>query len=98
VLNQSTDYGNEKEAGAGIKRAVDEGIVKREDLIIISKLWNSFHEKERVEPITRQQLEWWGIECVVSELFYRLAVTLQHPNTQLFRRVLHALSNCPKIC
>lgn len=62
ALDRDTDYGNEKGAGAGIKQALDEGIVKREELVIVSKLWNTFHEKERVEPIARQQLEWWGIE------------------------------------
>ena len=56
------DYGNEKECGQGLKRAIEEGIVKRSDIFITSKLWNTFHEKERVEPIVRKQLEWWGIE------------------------------------
>jgi D-xylose reductase len=61
-LTCGQDYGNEKEAGQGVKRAIDEGLVKRSDLFITSKLWNTFHEKERVEPITRKQLEWWGLE------------------------------------
>ena len=56
------DYGNEKEAGRGVKRAIDEGLVKREDLFIASKLWNTCHEKERVKPIVKTQLEWWGLE------------------------------------
>lgn len=56
------DYGNEKECGQGVKRALDEGLVKREELFIASKLWNTFHEAGRVEPIARQQLEWWGLE------------------------------------
>jgi len=55
-------YGNEKQCGQGVKRAIDEGLVKRSDLFITSKLWNTFHEKERVEPIVRKQLEWWGLE------------------------------------
>lgn len=59
-----SDYGNEEAAGKGIKRAIDEGLVKREDLFITSKLWNSFHEKDQVEPIVRQQLKWWGLEYV----------------------------------
>lgn len=66
TISINADYGNEKEAGVGVKRAIDEGIVKREDLVIASKLWNTFHEKERVEPITREQLNWWGIEYVAE--------------------------------
>jgi len=65
TLSSEKDYGNEKEAGLGVKRAIEEGIVKREDLVIVSKLWCTFHEKERVEPIVRRQLEWWGIEYVL---------------------------------
>ncbi|KAF9479456.1 D-xylose reductase [Pholiota conissans] len=77
LFDGAFDYGNEKEAGAGIKRALDEGIVKREELTIVSKLWNTFHEKERVEPITRQQLEWWGIDYF--DIFYmHFPVALQY--------------------
>lgn len=56
------DYGNEKEAGEGVARAIKEGLVKREDLFLVSKLWNSFHDGEQVEPICRKQLADWGID------------------------------------
>ncbi len=56
------DYGNEVEAGQGFARAIKEGIVKREELFIVSKLWNNFHERERVEPMCRKQLKDLGIE------------------------------------
>jgi D-xylose reductase len=58
----SLDYGNEKESGEGVARAIKEGIVKREDLFIVSKLWNSFHDGPRVEPIAKEQLALWGID------------------------------------
>jgi len=32
LFDGACDYGNEKQAGEGIRRAIDEGIVKREDL------------------------------------------------------------------
>ncbi|TFK23385.1 D-xylose reductase [Coprinopsis marcescibilis] len=77
LFDGAFDYGNEKEAGKGVKRAIDEGLVKREDLVIVSKLWNTFHEKERVEPITRQQLEWWGLDYF--DIFYiHFPVALQY--------------------
>ena len=34
--------------GQGIRRAIDEGLVKREDLFVVSKLWCTFHAKEHV--------------------------------------------------
>ncbi|KAB8073665.1 putative NAD(P)H-dependent D-xylose reductase xyl1, partial [Aspergillus leporis] len=56
------DYGNEVEAGQGVARAIKEGLVKRSDLFIVSKLWNSFHDGDRVAPICRKQLADWGID------------------------------------
>lgn len=60
--DRAPDYGNEVEAGQGVARAIKEGIVKREELFIVSKLWNTFHDGERVEPIVRRQLRDWGID------------------------------------
>jgi D-xylose reductase len=62
MRNDAPDYGNELEAGQGVARAIQEGIVKREELFIASKLWNSFHEADKVEPIARRQLADWGVE------------------------------------
>jgi D-xylose reductase len=45
-----------------VARAIKEGIVKREDLFIVSKLWNTFHEGDKVEPIARKQLADWGVD------------------------------------
>ena len=42
LFDGACDYGNEKEAGEGFARAIKEGLVKREELFIVSKLWNSF--------------------------------------------------------
>lgn len=36
--------------------------MKREDLFIVSKLWNTYHEPERVEPIMKKQLADWGLD------------------------------------
>ncbi|KAI9719387.1 MAG: NAD(P)H-dependent D-xylose reductase (XR) [Candelaria pacifica] len=62
LFDGACDYGNEQESGQGVARAIKEGIVKREDLFIVSKLWNSFHDAEHVEPICKKQLSDWGID------------------------------------
>ncbi|CAK1364674.1 putative NAD(P)H-dependent D-xylose reductase xyl1 [Cercospora beticola] len=62
LFDGACDYGNEVEAGQGVARAIKDGLVKREELFIVSKLWNSFHDKERVKPIAKKQLADWGID------------------------------------
>ncbi|KAK3337415.1 NADP-dependent oxidoreductase domain-containing protein [Cercophora scortea] len=62
LFDGACDYGNEVECGQGVARAIKEGIVKREELFIVSKLWNTFHDAERVEPIVRKQLADWGVD------------------------------------
>lgn len=49
-------YGNEKEIGLALQEAFKLGWVKREDLFITSKLWNSDHAPERVEAAIRKSL------------------------------------------
>lgn len=38
-------YGNESEIGEVFKSAFDEGVVKREELVILTKVWNDMHDK-----------------------------------------------------
>ncbi|NMM48154.1 aldo/keto reductase [Marinigracilibium pacificum] len=49
-------YQNEKEIGNAFKYLFDNGIVKREDLWITSKLWNNAHKKDNVIPALKQTL------------------------------------------
>jgi len=62
LFDGAGDYGNEKEAGEGVRRAIKDGLVKREELFITSKLWNTFHAKEHVEMMAKYQLNLWGID------------------------------------
>ncbi|KAI9665131.1 MAG: NAD(P)H-dependent D-xylose reductase (XR) [Alyxoria varia] len=55
-------YGNEKECGQGVARAIKDGLAKREDLFIVTKLWNYYHGKEHVEKLCKMQLEMWGLD------------------------------------
>ncbi|KAE9988007.1 hypothetical protein EG328_000951 [Venturia inaequalis] len=73
-------YGNEAEVGEGIKKALDEGLVKREDLFVVTKLWCTFHG--RVEEGLRKSLEGLGLEYVDLYLMHwpvPMSATGNHP-------------------
>ena len=54
LIDTASKYDNEVELGRGIKKAIDEGIVKREDLFIITKMWPN--EKEDPEKALKNSL------------------------------------------
>jgi len=47
-LDCACDYGNEKQVGQGIARAICDELCTREDLFITSKLWNTYHHPDHV--------------------------------------------------
>ena len=55
LIDTASKYENEVEVGKGIKKAIDEGIVKREDLFVVTKMW--LDEKEDPEKALKQSLE-----------------------------------------
>jgi len=55
-------YGNEAEVGAALKAKFGSNAITREQLFVTSKLWNSFHSPELVEPALRKTLEALGLE------------------------------------
>jgi len=50
-------YMNEKEVGQALSQAMTDGLVKREELFITSKLWNNAHRKEDVKGALKQTLK-----------------------------------------
>ncbi|KAI7863515.1 xylose reductase [Spinellus fusiger] len=64
LIDNAADYGNEVEVGRGINRAIQEGIVKREELFVVTKLWNTFHNKANVRASFDKQLKDLGLDYV----------------------------------
>ncbi|ODV91315.1 hypothetical protein CANCADRAFT_57596 [Tortispora caseinolytica NRRL Y-17796] len=61
-IDTAVAYQNEKDVGAGIKAAIDAGVVKREDLFVTTKLW-SVHHRNPQKAIERS-LEALGLDYV----------------------------------
>lgn len=54
-------YFNEEEVGRAVRAKIDEGVVKREEVSVITKLWNTEHKPEDVEPSCRLSNEKLGL-------------------------------------
>ena len=61
-LDSACDYGNEKEAGEGISKALKDGLCSREALWVTSKLWNTYHKREHVRPALVRTLSDLGLD------------------------------------
>ena len=61
LIDTASRYNNEEQIGKGIKRALEENIVKREDLFIVTKCWlaeKSDPEKALKNSLKRLQLDY----------------------------------------
>ena len=50
-------YGNEQEIGNGLKEVFEDGLVRRDELFITSKLWNDSHASGDVRPALQTTLD-----------------------------------------
>lgn len=57
-------YSNEAEIGSAIREKIASGDVRRDELFIVTKLWNTFHDKEEVVPTCRKSLENFGLDYI----------------------------------
>jgi aldehyde reductase len=55
-------YGNEREVGTALHAGLAAGGIAREDVFVTTKLWNSNHRPERVEPAFQASLERLGLK------------------------------------
>lgn len=55
-LDSACDYGNEPAVGRALTGALSAGRVRRDDLWVTSKLWNTFHRREHVSQACERTL------------------------------------------
>ena len=56
LIDTANAYVNEKAVGRGIRRAIEEGIVTREEVYLETKIWPSFYEDESAVDKTLERL------------------------------------------
>lgn len=76
-IDSASDYGNELEAGEGIRAAIDAGLCNREDLWITSKLWNTYHRREHVRAACERTLSDLGLDYLDLYLIH-FPIALKH--------------------
>jgi diketogulonate reductase-like aldo/keto reductase len=50
LLDTAERYRTEKEVGEAMQEVFEAGQIKREDVVVVTKLWNTNHRPERVKP------------------------------------------------
>ena len=61
LIDTANAYLNEEAVGKGIKKALDEGLVKREDIFLSTKIWPTLYEASDAVDKTLERL---GVEYV----------------------------------
>src|SRR5579864_5465483 len=69
-------YRNEEQVGEAMRGVFQEGKVKREEVFICSKLWNTNHRPERVRPafeasLRRLQLDYVDLYCIHTPFAFK---------------------------
>ena len=71
LIDTASVYGNEKETGEGIKRAIDEGLVTREELFITSKLFILQAPEAKAAETIEQSLTVMGLDYLDLYLIHQ---------------------------
>src|SRR5271156_3622910 len=57
LLDTAERYRTEKEVGEAMQEVFEEGKIKREDVFVVTKLWNTNHRPQRVKPAFEASLK-----------------------------------------
>lgn len=71
LIDTASIYGNEKETGEGIKRAINEGLVTREELFVTSKLFILQASEEKAAETIEHSLKVMGLDYLDLYLIHQ---------------------------
>lgn len=71
LIDTASTYGNEKETGEGIKRAITEGLVTREKLFVTSKLFILQASEDKAKETIEHSLETMGLNYLDLYLIHQ---------------------------
>ena len=83
-------YHNEHEVGAALQAVLAEGMVRREEVFLTSKLWNSDHAAAAVEPALRKSLTALSVSYLDLYLIHWPVTHLKGPVVKPSIKVPHA--------
>ncbi|XP_075223456.1 1,5-anhydro-D-fructose reductase-like isoform X1 [Lycorma delicatula] len=64
MVDTAYAYCNEKIVGEAVKSKISEGVIKREDIFITTKLWITDHQPSKIIPACRKSLQNLGLDYV----------------------------------
>jgi diketogulonate reductase-like aldo/keto reductase len=85
-IDTASIYRNEREVGEGINRAINDGIVKREELFIVTKLWIT--DKHQPEESIKKQLKELNLDYVDLYLDH-WPISIYKIDDKMYRTPIH---------
>lgn len=64
LIDSAASYGNEEQVGSAVQRAVRDGIVDREDLFIVTKVWRTEMGYDKARDSIKNSLDKMGLEYI----------------------------------
>ncbi|KAF9416550.1 hypothetical protein HW555_006125 [Spodoptera exigua] len=92
-------YNTESEVGEAIRMKIEEGVIKREDVFLTTKLWNTHHKREEVIIAMKETLNKTGLDYVdLFLMHWPIGVNADYTHSDTdFMETWHAMEDMVKL-